>query len=261
MNVFKQKLPERFKSIILVPLADTHIGDPNFTEPLFKEYVEYIVRTPNAYTILNGDICNLPTRISPSDLFSQQYTPQGSLDKARVLLSKLKGKCLGVVDGTHEDRIQKFCGLCPGAILAEDLSTKEVPSYYSSDGLYLKVYFGEMGNRQNCFFVYATHGWVNARKMGGVVLSMEELAYAIHADVYITSHSHRMEVHKLNYMMPSFKGNALLPTPKTLISTGAFLEYGKGYAIKKGYQSPHPGTVKIELKLKGNEKRVEILLS
>lgn len=261
MNIFSHKLPEEHRSIILVPLADSHIGDPNFVEPLFKEYIRWIAETPNAYTILNGDICNLPTRISPSDLFDQEYTPQKSLDKARILLAPLKGKVLGVVDGTHESRIQKFCGLFPGAVLAEQLSTKEVPSYYTPDGLYLKLYFGSTGYQQHCFFVYATHGWVNARKMGGVVLSLEELAYAIHADVYITSHSHRMEVHKLNYMMPSHKGRQLLPFPKTLISTGAFLAYGKGYAIKKGYQAPHPGTVKIELKRIDNTKRVEILLT
>ena len=53
---YETKVPSRSTVLYLVPLGDVHWGTKNCDEDKFLEIVQWIKKTPNAYTILMGDM-------------------------------------------------------------------------------------------------------------------------------------------------------------------------------------------------------------
>ena len=105
------------------------------------------------------------------------------------------------------------------------------------------------------FWLYAVHGWGGARTIGAKVKKVEELAWAIDADVYILSHDHTQNVHRINMLRPP-QSRISMTRPiylregrKLLVNTGGFVTYS-GYVQRKGYMPQDLGTPRIRLEIK-----------
>ena len=57
--------------IQIIPLADLHIGDAQCDLALINRTINYIKNTPNAFTIVNGDIINA-IKVSKSNTAKMQ---------------------------------------------------------------------------------------------------------------------------------------------------------------------------------------------
>src|SRR5690606_24182803 len=104
------------KVVSLVPLFDAHSGHITFNKEKFEQFVEYIYKTPNTYTVLGGDLHESATSISiGKGLLDQEY----HLGLQRRYLTKVlkplaeEGKILSGITGNHEERVAKFNGDCP----------------------------------------------------------------------------------------------------------------------------------------------------
>jgi len=252
--VVEWKLP--FPLFYTIPLADFHFGAKACAVDVIDGYIDWIAARDNAFTILNGDLLNGATKTSTPELFDDLTRPDDAYDHLRARLMPIRDKILMITRGGHEEAIYRAVGVDYMARLAYDLGN--VP-YRPDGGMVSVIVPRREGDSQTVeFLFYATHGWGGARTIGAKVKKVDELAVAVHADVYILSHDHTQNVHRLNRLEATkrhdrFGHRHLIPHRQLLINTGGFLKY-EGYVARKGYSPQDLGTprVRCEVKRSGN---------
>jgi len=261
-----------FKMLELPPISDGHRGNPLFSPRHFLGTVRYIGEKPNAVTVLNGDLCESSLRTSKGQIYRQVGTPQDQRDWMIEKLYPIRGKILGVTEGNHERRIRNECGVDISKDIASALG---VP--YRPAGILLKISFGDnnkdVKGKPYTYFIYATHGYGGARTKSAKAIKVERTATWIHADVYIMSHDHVVNVAPDVYLMPDNrthrqkdeKGNetgfvigAVKAHRKMLVKSNAYLKWG-GYSEADGFPPVDMETPIIKLMGTGKPKvKVEI---
>ena len=252
MKLKEINLPDQ-DAIYLIPISDVHIGDPNLNDRKLQGYIDWILATPNAYVILNGDIMNTAVRDSVSDIYHETMNPQDQLRYAKKVFEPIADRILCIVRGNHELRVAKSTGIDTCEILAAYLGV-----YYAGDEALLKLRFGKRRNgKPLTYIVYCTHGWGGGRTAGAKVNNLSKLANIVIADIYIASHTHFMTAHQDRIYVPDQRNNNLIDMKRTFVSSGAFLERG-GYAVQKGYPPAKLGSPR--LRLAGDKKDVHVSL-
>jgi len=269
---YDRQLKTTHKSLIVVPISDAHYGNPFFSPRHFADTLAFIRHTPNAYAVGNGDLCESSIRTSKGDIFKQVGTPQDQRDWIIKQLKPIKHKILGMTTGNHEDRIYKETGVDISKDIAVALG---VP--YRPNGISLKISFGSgregHEERQYVYRCYATHGYGGARTKSAKAVKVERTSSWMHADFYIMSHDHVVNVAPDIYLLPDeraypevdeegeetgFKVGKMVAHRKMLIKSNAYLKWG-GYAEQLGFP-PSDLTCPI-IKLDGSDKkrvRVEV---
>lgn len=139
------------KEVEIIPLGDVHIGDKQLDFKLLKSMVDYIKDTPDAYTILNGDILDMALKLSKSDVYSQTGSPTEQILAAWELLEPIKNKILLVVRGNHEYRGDKDSGMNPLLALCAKLETLD---RYAGDTYNLVV----KNSKNQALSILGSHG-------------------------------------------------------------------------------------------------------
>ncbi len=262
-NVFR--FNPKWKELWIAPLSDCHYGNPLFSEHHFIRTIRTINSKPFIFTILNGDLIECTTKTSVGDIYEQIGDPQEQRDWMIERLRPIKHKILGMTMGNHEMRIKQS-----GIDICRDIATAlDIP--YRPEGITTRVMFGS-GNdghpdRPYIYDIYATHGYGGARTKGGKSVKVERSGHFVHADVYLMSHDHEVNVAEDNYLMPTSSASDIgkrwqtgkfFAHRKLLVKTNSYLKWG-GYAEMKGF-SPN-GLFTPIIKLSGEGKpriRVEI---
>ena len=104
MKTIRIDLTRDMNVLEIIPLADTHIGDPGSSVDRILMHIERIKETPNCYTILNGDIIDFSSRSAISDIEARQFNIMGQFEKAVELFAPIKDKILCITNGNHESR-------------------------------------------------------------------------------------------------------------------------------------------------------------
>jgi hypothetical protein len=92
----------------IIALGDAHLGSLFCNEKLFSETINFILNTPNVYTILLGDLAETATRTSIGlGIFDEKYHIDKQLDV--------------IVEPAHRRRSRLGPVGC-GAVLADDLA-------------------------------------------------------------------------------------------------------------------------------------------
>jgi predicted MPP superfamily phosphohydrolase len=120
----------------IIALGDAHLGSLFCNEKLFSETINFILNTPNVYTILLGDLAETATRTSIGlGIFDEKYHIDKQLDVIVELLKPLAdaGKILGMVTGNHEYRIHVMSAVDPSKVIADRLGVEYFgyQAYYS----------------------------------------------------------------------------------------------------------------------------------
>jgi hypothetical protein len=239
----------------LFGICDLHLGNPFCSLPHFLELRDYIATTPNAYAICIGDLIEANLLDSKGSAWDQIITPSKQKRAVIEILKPIKHKILGMTSGNHEARIYRNTS----TDVSEEMAT-ELGVPYFPDGIYLKVTFGSsnysLPDRGYSFWVYGTHGWGGARRIGSKVVKVEDLGDAVHADVYLIAHDHTTHTHPQNYLVPDNRTYAVDGKPwkvglarnhrKNFVGCGAWVKWG-GYAQRGGHQPTDLGTSKIIL--------------
>jgi len=263
---FLRDLPREHEMVIVIPTGDVHFGNPQFSLKHFSRHMAYIADTPNAYTILTGDLLESDLRTSKGDIYKQVGSPQNQRDWIIEQLLPIKDKILGCTSGNHEDRIYDQVGVDLSKDIAEALG---VP--YRNEGILLKLQFGNLSERHEgrkwAYTCYATHGYGGARTSGGKAVKIERTSTYVHADFYLMSHDHVVNAANAVYLMPEsqaywnkdsgFMTGSVTAHVKKLVKTNAFLMWG-GYAERGGFPPTSLETPFVKLAGTGDQKSVRI---
>jgi len=259
---FAHKLDTGLDELKLIPISDAHYGNHLFSKPHFNATIKDLLETENAYTVLNGDLCESSIKSSKGDIFKQVGSPQDQRDWMIDKLYPIRHKILGMDMGNHEARIYNEVGMDICKDIAKALG---VP--YRADGMYLKISFGS-GNsshqeKQYTYFIYATHGYGGARTNSAKAVKVERTSTFIHADAYLMSHDHVVNAAPVVYLMPDnrthhdedsgFEVGKIKAKRKMLIKTNAYLKWG-GYSERGGFPPVDLETPIITFAGKGQPK-------
>ncbi len=244
---FAHELDTEFDCVDIPPISDVHYGNPLFSLSHFKRTLSFLDR-PNAYSLLNGDLTESTLRTSRGEIYKQVGSPEDQRDWMIETLYPYRLKFLGAVDGNHEDRIWKEAGI---HIVKDIANALGIP--YRPEGLLHKVSFGS-GNDSHedkpfVFWLYQTHGYGGARTKAAKAIKVERTSSWIHADVYLMSHDHVVNVAPDVYLLPDprtraeknskgeetgFRIGRVTVHRKILIKTNAYLKWG-GYSEFGGF--------------------------
>ena len=247
-------LTSELTELKLIPLGDSHIGDPSFAEQLFMQKIEEVRVTENALVLLTGDMINNALKNSVSNSYDQVLQPAGQIRYLVKLLAPIKDKIIGVISGNHEWRTTKDTDISPAEIYAAKLN---VP--YLGDEAFIKISFGQSSHHHNKIYygVYAYHGAGGGRLAGSKVNVVQRMTSVIIADVYISGHTHQMSAVPQTIYLPDLRANKVNEQRMMCVSTGSFLKRD-GYPAQKGLPPMDLGCPTILLS--GKKKEVKVIL-
>ena len=102
MKTVVVNLSPEIKTLELVCISDSHIGDPYANEQALMKQIRYVEETPNCYAIINGDIMNNGIKSSKSDTYTEVLSPMEQVVKAVLTLKPIANKVLAITQGNHE---------------------------------------------------------------------------------------------------------------------------------------------------------------
>jgi hypothetical protein len=187
----------------IYPIGDTHLGARNCAENKLAKAVEKIRQNPNARWIGGGDLIDA---IKPSDIkrYDSDTLPDWLLegDPADVrkrlndvvdaqivrllkILNPIKGKCLGCIEGNHEQAIRKYHNQDVHANICAMLETENI-----SDEAFFTLRFIRCGNDTREVTIYAQHGHGGGRTAGAEPNHLARMTAGFRADLLFRGHSH-----------------------------------------------------------------------
>jgi len=259
LKTIRCNLPRELEYIEIHTFADLHNGDANCNIKLVRERIAEVVKNKNAYCILNGDIFNMASRTSVSDIYLETIPPMEQLKRGVEMFGPIANKILYIGPGNHELRAYKSDGIDITALLATQLGIAD--KYSDTTGLLFircgkerrgRKETGGDKTRQICYTVYITHGTGSGRKEGGKINRLADLAAIVDADIYIHSHTHLPAIIKEGYYRTDIQNSTARFVDKLFINTGATLDYG-GYGDIQGFKPTSKDTPVIYLD--GRKKR------
>lgn len=258
MKVINVNLGKDLKELRIIPISDVHIGDKLTNYKLLKEVLQAIKDTPNVYTIINGDICNVALKNSKSDVYSDELSPMQQIERLIELLYPIKDKILVIGTGNHEDRITKETNIDVIRLVAKQLGIED---RYTNGWWYLFLRFGEKDQGRKapmCYQITGYHGsGGGGRKAGGKINKLQEMSNVVIADLYIQGHHHQQIATKSSVFIPDYANNSLNRKDMHFLMTNSFLDYG-GYGEKAGF-TPQPIGIS-EAVLDGTRRKIKMIL-
>lgn len=255
VNLNKER-GEIVDNVIIIPIADVHIGDKLANLKLLKETLLRIKNEPNTYTIINGDLCNMALKNSKSDVYSDTLSPMEQVLKATELLEDIKDKILVISTGNHEDRTMKETNIDVTRLIARELGIED---RYADAWWYLYLTFGQdVKKRPITYGITGLHGYGGGRKSGGKINRLEDMSQTVIADLYLMSHTHKPISTKSCIYVPYYQSKTLMKEEMYYLMTNSFLESDGGYAEKMGF--PPVNTSVTEARLDGVKKKIKVII-
>ena len=187
----------------IYPLGDLHLGAVHCDENLLRDKVEEIKNTPGAMWLGMGDYGDC---ITPSDfkrwdgriLASWMRGEEDNIGATQVrkvdeILSPIWSKCLGLIEGNHDETIRRFNHynfMKELLIIANKKHT--VP--YAGVSCFVRLSFKRLNGSVNDVIIHARHGEGSARTSGARALAVLRLCQSmINANITFMGHLHGQE--------------------------------------------------------------------
>ena len=260
MKTIRIDLTRDMNVLEIIPLADTHIGDPGSSVDRILTHIERIKETPNCYTILNGDIIDFSSRSAISDIESRQFNIMGQFEKAVELFAPIKDKILCITNGNHESRAYKKEGIDMSKMMAMQLGIED---RYSPTSAFVFLRFGSPiynhgdKTRKMLYTLYVNHGSGGGRKEGAKAIRLADMASICDADIYIHSHTHLPMIMKQGFFRVDIHNSAIDNATKLFVNTASNLEYG-GYGESGEFKPNSKDTPVIYLNGKKKEMTAKL---
>lgn len=260
MKIIHREL-DRFDNIEIYPLSDVHIEDNLHDNKRLYKWRKEVLEQPNRFVILNGDLINMATRHSVSDVYAATMTPGKAIQKTIEFLQPIKDRILAATTGNHEFRAYKDDGidimeLAMIALFGEE-KTKEI---YSPGAYILYLSFGRSQYRdcrKMIYSIYSKHGAGGGRKIGAKAIRLLEMQETIDADIYIHSHTHVPFVTRSKFFRCDYRNRQVTEVEHLFVNTNAFLNFG-GYGEEKGFSPTSTKYPKIILN--GIEREMQAVI-
>lgn len=163
------------EKVYVHPIGDLHTGHQNCDLDFIKNEIKSIPKTPDHRILLMGDLLDagIKTAIGGS-VYDQTMTIDSAIDILIKLLSPYKEQIDGLVEGNHEWRLYKECGIDIAKNIADRLG---VP-YLKHSGI-VTYSFNKRAYNVNLF-----HGKVGG-SIENALRSCKSMANKAFADVYL----------------------------------------------------------------------------
>lgn len=238
--------------LVLIPITDVHLGSRHSNVAYFKAFVKHILDTPNAVTILNGDLAETATKSSVGmAMFEEEQNIPEQLNMLHEILLPLAkaGKILGIGPGNHEERVANLIGINPMQILADKL---QVP-YFGYQGFFRIIVNGI------AYKAAFHHGAGGGSTSGSKTNTAEKMNKVIaNADLYFSGHTHGRQSHQdIIYLMDE-ESEELIPHIRTYVVGGSFVEYWGAYPEMKALAPSITGLVRCHLHPERKDIRITV---
>lgn len=235
-------LPNVEDCIYLIPISDTHIGDPLFNRKKLEGYLKWVAERPNAYILLLGDILNTMLRDSVGDIYREEFSVVEACQMVWEIFEPVKNRVLCWIEGNHELRVHKQIKGYLGELVCSRFNWKFFP-----DCAFLKIRCGKGRNGKPVVYtIYAVHGWGGGRTAGAKVNKLEQLGNICLADIYLMAHHHQVCFSQDIYYVPDSRNNRVSEMKRTFVSSGCFLNYGD-YGMRRGFRPAKLGSPRLRL--------------
>lgn len=225
--------------IMIVPIADVHLGAPECMEQEFVKFIAEVKDTPDLYLILGGDLVNNGTRSSVGvSVYRDTMPPHQQKREMANILAPVRDRILCAVPGNHEFRATKESDDCP---MYDIMAKLDLEHLYRENVAFMKIQLGEPekdGNRTNgterpSYCLTVVHGNGGGILTGGAVNRAERFAYVIDGmDALILGHTHKPFTTQPSKIKIDPRNNRVTMKPFKVICATSWLEYG-GYAAQK----------------------------
>lgn len=235
---------QKFK---LTPIGDVHLGARACQEDEFKRTVRRIQDEEDHYWIGMGDYTDCVGRNGGdkrSDeenlaawLWGDSRIFEKQRDRLMEYLKPIAGKCLGMLQGNHEQKVLQHSGQDMYYAVASFLQKEAGHQHNLALGYagFIRLRFrkpsgagrANKGGRSSVpLTIYATHGFGGGRKAGGKANKLTDLAVSSDADLYLFGHVHAPELVTKESRMSLNHSGKVVNRVYTGVITGTYL---KGY--------------------------------
>ena len=236
MKTIVVNLSPDIKTLELVCISDSHIGDPYANEQALMKQIRYVEETPNCYAIINGDIMNNGIKSSKSDTYTEVLSPMEQIVKAVLILKPIANKVLAITQGNHERRTARESGIDLMRLIAMELG---IDDKYSDAMAYIFIRFGEQSGHNHHkkvpYTILVTHGNGGGKTVGAKANRLADLVSIADADIYLYGHTHQNMAFKESFMRVDWHNNNVNMVDRLFVNSGAFLDWG-GYAEQAQYR-------------------------
>jgi predicted MPP superfamily phosphohydrolase len=228
-DVIVRKFPR--KDIKIYGIFDVHLGAKEHLHKAFMDFRDAILRDPDAYVILGGDLINNAIKTSVSNCYEETMRPR---EQKRVMTEILKplvddSRVICCVPGNHERR-NKDVDDDP----TYDICCKlDIEDLYRPTMAFVKLQFGEQaasGAKNPTYRIFVHHGAGGGILTGGSVNRAERYAYTLDGiDLMMIGHTHTIFATAPAKLVFDGHNNRVTKKPMKIASMGSWLAYG-GYA-------------------------------
>lgn len=224
---------EKNTDITVIPISDVHFGASEHMQRAWERFCLNVLKEPNTYITLGGDLINNATKSSVSNIFEETMRPSEQKKLMAKMLEPLRDRILCAVSGNHERRSLKDADDDP---TYDILCKLDLEHLYRENLAFVKIRIGEMnatGSKNPTYTLAVTHGAGGGALTGGTVNRNERFGYALEGvDVLIVGHSHKPVITQPAKLVVDHANNKVSVKPFKVVVSTSWLNYG-GYAAQK----------------------------
>lgn len=256
-ELITHEFPER-RDLVIIPLSDIHLGAREHMEREWTSFCDTVLRQPNVYVTLGGDLINNATRSSVSNVFDDTLRPREQKKMMVEMLAPIRNRILCAVTGNHERRSTKDVDDDP----TYDIMCKlDLEHLYRENIAFVKIRIGDLagnGMKNPTYTLAVTHGAGGGIFTGAAVNRNERFGYVIDGlDCLIVGHTHKPFVTQPSKIFVDTHNNKIAVKPFKVVSSTSWLGYG-GYAAQK-MLLPSSHAVQV-ITLKGTKKEIIVTM-
>lgn len=218
--------------VTILPISDVHLGAAEHLERDWQDFCDKVLKSPNIYITLGGDLINNGTKTSVTNVFEEKYRPREQKKMMVEMLTPIKDRILCAVSGNHERR-NKDVDDDP----TYDIMCKlDLEHLYRENMAFLKISIGDQGMNgkyRPTYCLCVTHGSGGGILTGSAVNRNERFGYVIDGlDCLVVGHTHKPFVTQPSKIKIDPFNNKVSFRPFKVVSSTSWLSYG-GYAAQK----------------------------
>ncbi len=255
--MIQHHFPEN-KDIIVIPIADVHLGAAEQMEEAWMSFLKMVEKTPNVYLTLGGDLLNNGLKSSVTNVYRERYMPSDAKKMMAKMLEPVRDRILCAVGGNHERRSIRESDDDP----TYDIMAKlDIEHLYRENIAFVKIRVGNTesdGNHNPTYMLVVTHGAGGGALTGGAVNKGERFGYVIDGmDALIMGHTHKPFTTQPGKIKIDPFNNKVSIKPFKVICATSWLEYGGYAAASMMYPATH---CLHTLTLRGNRKEIVVTM-
>jgi hypothetical protein len=222
----------------IVGFGDLHRGTPTFDERT-ATFVRDWIKEHQAPWIGMGDYLEMGTKTSiGAAVFEQVEKPEHQMLWMKEFLKPIRGTCIGLLKGNHEERAHKTTGLDPVQTMAEFI---EVPYLmWEAFGAVIRVGVHHTGG----YSFYANHHYAGHKSMG-LLEAWASREIKINADIIMLAHSHDKGAIPNESINIDMTHTAVTERKQMIVGTGHYLSRPDSYVAARGTRPKPKGTCAI----------------